>query len=151
MCDVVDIYTEVLRKANKPHKCTECKTIINPGEQYWNQTFFIDHEWYKSKLCLDCKALQLYIYWVAFRGDYDVCWELGDVEQFLRDSDCIEYNEETDQIDSHVDWVEVINGKIRLSRVARITIDIMTVKAYRLSNDRTYKQALLVDKALCQL
>ena len=151
MCDSVDVYNEVLRTARKTHKCTECKTKIEPGTQYWDEAYLMDSEWYKSKICLDCKALHLYVHWVAFKYEEDVCWELGNIEGFFRDSDCIEYNEETDKIESLVDWIEITDGKIRLSKVARISIDIMMHKAYRVSQDNSYKQAYLLDKVLCQL
>lgn len=58
--DVPDVYCGSYRKANKEHKCEECRRVINKGEKY----FYVSGIWDGSpgsfKTCAHCdQAIKL--------------------------------------------------------------------------------------------
>ena len=52
------LYKEYLRKANKTHKCCECKTNIRKGEYYFCCKGIWETKWFEYKVCKDCEQLR---------------------------------------------------------------------------------------------
>lgn len=52
--DILQCYSEVMRKARKKHRCCECCRDIQPGEVYTACVGLCDHGWCTNKVCTDC-------------------------------------------------------------------------------------------------
>jgi len=52
-----EIYTESMPKARKQHKCCECHSQIDKGEQYWRIDGKWDGEFTSYKMCLVCETI----------------------------------------------------------------------------------------------
>lgn len=62
LCSMDDGYATMLQekivKAIKPHKCCECRMVINPGEKYNIEVTVYDGDISRYKTCLDCMSLR---------------------------------------------------------------------------------------------
>lgn len=56
-----DVYHVERRKARKPHRCYECPSIINPGEQYERTASLYDGYWTIACTCRRCLDAREYI------------------------------------------------------------------------------------------
>lgn len=54
MCDMPAVFGQEQRKARKQHKCCECGSIINSGDQYAYSHGVWDGSGQSFKQCLDC-------------------------------------------------------------------------------------------------
>lgn len=61
MCDYVEAYRAVNRKARKPHKCWECHKTIEKGEVYEYSSGIFDGDPFSTKRCMDCAELIDYV------------------------------------------------------------------------------------------
>jgi len=62
MCDCNDyeapaVYHEVIRQANKGHRCGECRGSIKPGHHYWENRGLWDSQWSTHKTCGSCHVV----------------------------------------------------------------------------------------------
>jgi hypothetical protein len=63
------------RKARKPHRCEECREVIQPGESYYYATYLsADGDWGDYTSCLLCQRIQ---------RDYAPCCALGDLRDTI--------------------------------------------------------------------
>jgi len=58
MCECPLMYSEVIRRARKPHKCCECGTAIAEGEQYQVASGKWDGRFDTFCTCLACVAIR---------------------------------------------------------------------------------------------
>jgi hypothetical protein len=59
--DAPDVYATTAMKARVPHKCYECGSAINPGEQYERNASLYDGYWTIAKTCCRCLSLREYV------------------------------------------------------------------------------------------
>jgi len=90
MCERPDVYEEKVIKANKEHKCYECSTIIQQGDNYLQIKGLWDGSWRNFKMCLNCKQLR-----DKLQESID-CLGIGELYEELRNDGSIFYNEESD-------------------------------------------------------
>lgn len=99
-CGQPEVYEESERRARKPHRCCECRRIINPGELYMTAfgVWFGDAERYSW--CSDCESLKD-TFREATKGDcvcfgqlYEECEESGILCRVRRREDFLEIERE---------------------------------------------------------
>ena len=56
------VYREIVRQAQKPHKCESCQEVIESGDLYIYGSGVFDHKGFLVKVCSACKAAQIKIY-----------------------------------------------------------------------------------------
>lgn len=66
-----DFRTESFPRAGKPHKCVECRCVIEPGTRHARIAGATDGYIWVERECLDCKALS------------DELWELLDADNLI--------------------------------------------------------------------
>lgn len=64
--DYADCIEQDMRKARKPHKCSECRRDIQPGEEYEYFKGKCDGEIFVNKTCPDCLSIRT----AMFCGSY---------------------------------------------------------------------------------
>lgn len=69
---------QIIRKANKPHTCEECRRSILKGERYEVYKGVCDGSMYTAKTCLDCVSLR-----TSF---FNSCWTFGIIRDEIADS-----------------------------------------------------------------
>ena len=67
------IFEEVMIKARKAHKCSECKRVIFSGERYERIGGLWDGQWDHFKICTDC--LSVIEVFFTHRPCYGDLWE----------------------------------------------------------------------------
>nr|BDD48345.1 hypothetical protein 20 [Candidatus Omnitrophota bacterium] len=73
----VESLTSEYRRANKEHKCKECRRIIHPGEKYYYETFKHEGDMGFHKTCQDCMSLRKELFCSGF--------EYGNILNLLQD------------------------------------------------------------------
>jgi hypothetical protein len=71
------------RKARKPHKCSMCYRVIDPGEVYEWQSNIHDNHLYTWKECAHCQAMQSIIdfaYWAGYPDEGIGPFDVGEYE-----------------------------------------------------------------------
>lgn len=78
MCEYPVMATDIERVARKPHRCIECREVIEKGELYHFHKSLADHHWFSSKTCLRCFEL-----WSKVSEHYhsDDCLEQGGLKE----------------------------------------------------------------------
>ena len=56
------VYREIVRQAQKSHKCESCREVIEAGDLYIFGSGIFDHHPFQCKICSRCKATQIKIY-----------------------------------------------------------------------------------------
>lgn len=59
MGEDVKIHDEVERRAQKPHRCCECRTVINPGNRYISVSILDEDGWGHYKQCVECNMVMV--------------------------------------------------------------------------------------------
>jgi len=67
MCDFPRMFSNIIRKARKEHKCYECNRIIMIGESYYYSKGNWDGRWLDFKTCIECENLR---YELRYEGEY---------------------------------------------------------------------------------
>jgi hypothetical protein len=57
MCERVDVFSQVARKATKPYTCSQCFGKIESGERYWRIGVLFDGQWRTYRECGECRKL----------------------------------------------------------------------------------------------
>ena len=58
MCEMARVYSCVMRKARRAHRCCECRGTIEPGEIYHYHKGIWDDGPASYKVCYDCEKLR---------------------------------------------------------------------------------------------
>lgn len=58
-CERPEVYREETPRARKPHRCCECRRVINPGEQYHVAFGVWNGDPRRFKWCAQCHALRV--------------------------------------------------------------------------------------------
>lgn len=68
-CDAepAELYVERTRRARKPHRCTACREVIQPGTEYCAIKLKFEGDFESFKQCPRCRAM--YRYLVAVSDD----------------------------------------------------------------------------------
>lgn len=77
-----DIYDSVVRKAAKPHQCSECGEPIAAGEYYESVSGLWDGSWRNYKTCARCVRLRDLI-----ATESDCCFSHGGLHEEVTDYD----------------------------------------------------------------
>jgi len=56
--DLPSVFTNIIKRARKPHVCYECKVVIHAGDDYHAMSGCWDGEWHHYKTCIDCECLR---------------------------------------------------------------------------------------------
>jgi hypothetical protein len=56
--DPADVYSVSVVKARKPHRCCECRQVIQPGIQYERVSMLYDGEWQRYDTCESCMEIR---------------------------------------------------------------------------------------------
>ena len=86
MCELPQAFKSVTRKARKDHKCCECYSLINRGDEYQYSSGIWEHEPRHFKQCMNCNIIMhgasrmsdAYDEGVAFEGLRDFFMEYVD-------------------------------------------------------------------------
>jgi hypothetical protein len=85
VCVGVDEFCTVLSrslpKARKPHKCHECKELIEPGERYERVSTLYDGNFDEHKTCLGCISIRDEF----FKDGYFYCGIIEAFEEHVRE------------------------------------------------------------------
>lgn len=114
MCEIYDdgdyctIWNERERKARKPHRCSCCRSTIQPGTVYIVHFSLFDGDATSEKMCVECVADRQ-----AFADAHGgILFNPGSF--LLRLSDCISEGDEDDRR-----WVGMLDGIQRKRDAAR--------------------------------
>lgn len=105
-CDLLmpDLFRSTIRKARKPHKCCECGTIIQPGSKYADIFGIWEGDAKGYKQCLRCYQISEKI------AEKDDCGHgFGELYEHLQNADYLNFNTESQQWESNVDWLKIAN------------------------------------------
>jgi hypothetical protein len=80
-----DFYASAMRRAAKPHRCTECVRVIAVAEQYENASGKFDGYFFTEKTCAECVEIRK-----AFCCGQ---WVFGELWESIRDQLFSEWNE----------------------------------------------------------
>jgi hypothetical protein len=69
-----------MRVARKPHRCTECRERILPGEEYEFAKGLCDGHWWKAKTCMTCRRIRDSLFRCG--------WNYGEVWEIIHDEIC---------------------------------------------------------------
>lgn len=78
-CEPADVYAERFPVARKEHRCAECWSVIQPGEQYLYATYCYDGRWSDYKRCASCSMWARLVDCFCFGQLQDAL-----IERFLR-------------------------------------------------------------------
>jgi len=120
MCDCEPNQFERIeyRKARKSHKCYECGTPINPGDNYQYFKALNDGHFFTFKTCNDCAKLRD---WIDKKTD--CCVMFGEISMELRELDILCNTDQTGDGEWYIDpdyegELEIVSGdkgdKVRL-------------------------------------
>ena len=61
------MFSNIIRKARKEHRCYQCKRVILVGENYHHQKGNWDSKWDEFRVCMECENLR---YKLRYDGEY---------------------------------------------------------------------------------
>ena len=113
MCDCdwegkPDVYDDIIRKANKHHKCYECAEPINKGDHYLAISGLWDGEWLNYKVCNNCSTLSKHLQ----EHHECFCWTFGNLYQEICDTDAYDRDDiESLYLEEGEDYDELKHNK----------------------------------------
>ena len=105
-CDVLssDLFRKTIRRARKPHKCCECGATIQPSSKYADIFGVWEGDEMGYKQCLECNQIGEKI-----TKEDDCGYGIGELYEYLLDGDYLNFDEESQQWESSVDWLKIVN------------------------------------------
>jgi hypothetical protein len=82
MDDYCEVWKETFQHARKQHRCSSCRTMIQPGDRYMKLFMIYDHSPSQEKVCLVCESL-----WRSFTEAHDGGLSPENLQEML--SDCV--------------------------------------------------------------
>lgn len=129
-CEIPDLYNAKIVKVRKPHKCVECRTMIEKGEKAEKADSLYDGEFRTYYTCESCLELITHLR----QNGVDLCC-YSDLSEALREEGAFYSEDELEEIYStepwydddrgcvrgrncpivtKVDWLKIVNGRFRL-------------------------------------
>lgn len=109
-------YQEITRKARKPHKCGDCKGVIQPKEFYIDISGIWNREPASFKRCTDCKHIRCEI----VRETQDACMAINHLRSWLMDYGYVDPAETTHPWHR---WVGMFNAVAAMRGGKRIEVE----------------------------
>lgn len=110
-CDFYDapaLYNSRIVRVRKPHKCVECRAVIQPGQQAEKIDALYSEGFSTFYTCLDCVELIAYLR----TQKIELCCH-GELGEIIYEEDLIFSDDELEEIYSAESWYDDSKGCVR--------------------------------------